>query len=339
MHKLTRRQFIISTGATVVATSVGYLPRRARAAEFTYKYCNNMVETHPTNVRAREMAEAIKSDSGGRLELQIFPNNQLGGDTDMLSQLRAGAVQFFSLSGLILATLVPSASISGIGFAWKDYKDVWPAMDGDLGKFIRDEIAKSNLYALEKIWDNGFRQITSSTRPILSPEDLKGFKIRVPVSPMWTSLFSALGASPVGINWSEVYTALQTRVAEGQENPLAIIELFKIYEVQKYLSMTNHMWDGFWFLANGDAWRKLPKDLQDIVSRRVNEAGIKQRADLQALNESMAKTLASRGMDIRIVDTKPFQTQLQNAGFYKEWKQKYGDAAWGVLTRYSPELG
>ena len=339
MHKLTRRQFIIGTGATVAAASVGFLPRRARAAEFTYKYCNNMVVTHPTNIRAAEMAEAIKRDSGGRLEIQIFPNNQLGGDTDVLSQLRAGAVQFFSLSGLILATLVPSASISGIGFAWKDYKEVWPAMDGNLGKFIRDEIAKVNLYALEKIWDNGFRQITSSTRPILTPDDLKGFKIRVPVSPMWTSLFNALGASPVGINWNEVYSALQTRVAEGQENPLAVIELFKIYEVQKYLSMTNHMWDGFWFLANGDAWRKLPKDLQDIVSRCANEAGMKQRADLEALNNRLANTLTSKGMDIRTVDTKPFQTQLQNAGFYKEWKQKYGDAAWAVLTQYAGELG
>ena len=191
----------------------------------------------------------------------------------------------------------------------------------------------------EKIWDNGFRQITSSTRPILTPADLKGFKIRVPVSPMWTSMFTALGASPVGINWNEVYSALQTRIAEGQENPLSVIELFKIYEVQKYLSMTNHMWDGFWFLANGDAWRKLPKDLQDIVTRRVNEAGMKQRADLEALNKNLAKTLVGHGMDIRTPDTEPFRMQLRNAGFYKEWKQKYGDAAWAVLARYAGELG
>jgi len=151
-------------------------------------------------------------------------------------------------------------------------------------------------------------------------------------------MFTALGASPVGINWSEVYSALQTKVAEGQENPLSIIELFKIYEVQKYLSMTNHMWDGFWFLANEEAWQKLPKDLQDIVAKHVKEAGMKQRADLRALNESLAGTLASHGMDIRTVDTGPFRTQLRDAGFYKEWKEKFGASAWAVLTRYSGEL-
>jgi tripartite ATP-independent transporter DctP family solute receptor len=336
MSGLTRRQFIVGAGATVAG--IGLFGKHARAAEFTYKYCNNMAVTHPTNIRAAEMAEAIKRDSDGRIEIQIFPNSQLGGDTDMLAQLRTGAIQFFSLSGLILATLVPAASISGVGFAFKNYEEVWPAMDGDLGKHIRDEIAKFNIYAFENIWDNGFRQITSSTRPILKPEDLKGFKIRVPVSPMWTSLFNALGASPVGINWNEVYSALQTKVAEGQENPLSVIELFKIYEVQKYLSMTNHMWDGFWFLANAEAWQKLPKDLQEIVSKHVKEAGMKQRADLRALNDSLSGTLTSHGMEIHSVDTALFRKQLGDAGFYKEWKSKYGDTAWGVLTKYAGEL-
>ncbi|HEX7628709.1 MAG TPA: TRAP transporter substrate-binding protein DctP, partial [Candidatus Methylomirabilis sp.] len=116
MRKLTRRQFVVGAGAALA--SIGIL-RKARAAEFTYKYANNMAATHPSSVRATEMAEAIKRDSNGRLEIQVFPNSQLGGDTDVLAQLRAGAVQFFSLSGLILATLVPAASISGIGFAWK----------------------------------------------------------------------------------------------------------------------------------------------------------------------------------------------------------------------------
>ncbi|MFI5341369.1 MAG: TRAP transporter substrate-binding protein [Candidatus Methylomirabilales bacterium] len=336
MRKFTRRQFVVGVGATLA--SVGIL-RKARAAEFTYKYCNNQVMTHPMNIRAAEAVEAIKRDSNGRLEIQVFPNSQLGGDTDVLAQLRAGAVQFFHLSGLILATLVPVASINGLGFAWKSYKELWPAMDGDLGKYVRDEIAKANIYTFEKIWDNGFRQITSSTRPILTPADLKGFKIRVPVSPMWTSMFNALGAAPTSINFNETYSALQTKLVEGQENPLAIIELFKIYEVQKYLSMTNHMWDGFWILANGDSWRKLPKDLQEIVTRRFNEAGIKQRADTEALNNNLAKTLAGHGMDIRTPETEPFRVQLRNAGFYKEWKQKYGDAAWALLARYAGELG
>ena len=156
----------------------------------------------------------------------------------MLSQLRSGAIDFFTLSGLILSTLVPVASINGIGFAFKDYPSVWKAMDGSLGGYVRGEIDKRGLVAMDKMWDNGFRQITSSTRPIKVPADLKGFKIRVPVSPLWTSMFQAFGASPVSINFSEVYSALQTKIAEGQENPLSLIQIAKLYEVQKYCSMT-----------------------------------------------------------------------------------------------------
>jgi TRAP-type transport system periplasmic protein len=218
---------------------------RAQGAEFTYKYANNAPDTHPINVRAREMSAAIKAETHGRFDLQVFPNNQLGSDTDMLSQLRSGGIEFFTLSGLILATLVPAASINGIGFAFPDYDTVWKAMDGDLGAHVRGEIAKANLVPMDKIWDNGFRQTTSSTRAINGPDDYKGFKIRVPVSPLWTSMFRAFDASPASINFSEVYSALQTRIVEGQENPLALISTAKLYEVQKYCSLTNHMWDGF----------------------------------------------------------------------------------------------
>ena len=173
------------------------------------------------NVRAKEMAAAIKAETNGRFDLQIFPNNQLGSDTDMLSQIRSGGVEFFTLSGLILATLVPAASINGIGFAFPDYDTVWKAMDGDLGAYVRGEINKANLVVMDKIWDNGFRQTTSSTKPINGPDDFKGFKIRVPVSPLWTSMFKAFDAAPASINFSEVYSALQTKIVEGQENPLA----------------------------------------------------------------------------------------------------------------------
>ncbi len=337
MTGITRRQFALRTGAAVASFAIGR--PRARAAEFVYKYSNNLPTSHPMNIRALEMAEAVKRDSRGRLEIEVFPSNQLGSDTDVLSQLRAGAVQFQTLAPLILANLVPVASINGVGFAWKSYGEVWPAMDGELGSFVREQIAKAKLHAFERIWDNGFRQITSSTRPILTPADLKGFKIRVPVSPMWTSLFNALGASPVSINFSETYAALQTKVAEGEENPLAIIETAKLYEVQKYLTMTNHMWDGFWFLANADAWKKLPPDLQAIVTQRVNEAGMKMRQDVAELNQQLAKTLVAKGMKVFTPDTTPFREQLKKAGFYAQWRAKFGDQAWALLEKYTGRLG
>jgi tripartite ATP-independent transporter DctP family solute receptor len=285
------------------------------------------------NVRLREAVEKIKEESAGRMELQLFPNSQLGGDTDMLSQLRTGAIQMFNLSGLILATYVPITSINGIGFAFKDYAQVWEAMDGPLGAHIRGAVDKAGLYAFDNMWDNGYRQVTSSTHPINTPDDLKGYKIRVPVSPLWTSMFKALGASPTGININEVYSALQTKIVEGQENPLSLINLFKFYEVQKYVSLTNHMWDGFWTLANAKAWADLPKDLQQIVARNINAAALKEREDVRNLNESLQGELTQKGMTFNTTEADKFRATLRAAGFYAEWKEKYGAEAWAVLEK------
>src|ERR1700709_2149416 len=177
----SRRTLLKASAASAVMGSVGApFVVRAQAAEFTYKYANNLPDSHPLNTRAKEMSAAIKTETQGRFDLQIFPNNQLGSDTDMLSQIRSGGVEFFTLSGLILATLVPTASINGIGFAFNDYDAVWRAMDGALGALVRTEIARGNqILAMERIWDNGFRHMTTSTKPIVVPADLEGFKMRV----------------------------------------------------------------------------------------------------------------------------------------------------------------
>src|SRR4030088_2733768 len=170
--KFSRRALLKASAATAVLGGIG-APHvaRAQAAEFTYKYANNLPDAHPMNVRAKEMSAAIKTETSGRVDLQIFPNNQLGSDTDMLSQIRSGGVEFFTLSGLILATLVPAASINGIGFAFPDYPTVWKAMDGDLGGYVRGEINKAGLEVMDKTWSNVFSQTTSSSKPITSPDD------------------------------------------------------------------------------------------------------------------------------------------------------------------------
>ncbi len=329
---LSRRTFLSAVPTAVAAGTIGApWVARAQQAEFAYKYANNLPDTHPMNIRAREMAVAIKAETGGRFDLQVFPNNQLGSDTDTLSQLRSGGVEFFTLSGLILSTLVPAAAINGVGFAFPDADTVWKAMDGPLGAFVREEIAKANLVAMEKIWDNGFRQITSSSKPIVGPDDLRGFKIRVPVSPLWTSMFRAFDAAPASINFNEVYSSLQTKVVEGQENPLALISTAKLYEVQVYCSLTNHMWDGFWFLANRRAWERLPQDMRTIVAKHINAAAVNERADVAALNAGVEKELASRGLKFNQPDPAPFRDKLRKAGFYSEWKGKFGEKGWSTL--------
>ena len=327
MTALTRRTLFAGAALPLFAIR----SRPASAAEFSLKLANNAPLTHPQTIRQQEAADRIKAATNGQVEIQVFPNNQLGSDTDMLSQLRSGAIDFFTLSGLILSTLVPAASINGIGFAFKDYDTVWKAMDGKLGVHVRTEIGKRGLIAMDKMWDNGFRQITSSTHPVKEPSDLKGFKIRVPVSPLWTSMFQALGASPISINFSEVYSALQTKIAEGQENPLSLIQIAKLYEVQKYVSMTSHMWDGFWMLGNKRGFSALPPDVQTIVARELNRSALDERADIAALNGTVAEDLKSKGLTFVEADKPAFRDALKAAGFYSDWKKKYGDEAWAIL--------
>lgn len=318
-------------GATAALPLVAIHSRPAGAAEFTYKIANNTPATHPLTIRMTEAAQKITEGTGGRVEIKVFPNSQLGTDTDMLSQLRSGAIEFFSLSGLILSTLVAPASINGVGFAFKNYDQVWAAMDGKLGAYVRSEIDKRGIHAFERPFDNGFRQVTTSTKPIKAPDDLKGLKIRVPPSPLWTSMFQAFGSAPTTINFAEVYSALQTHIADAQENPLSLIETAKLYEVQKYCSVTNHMWDGFWLLANRRAFDRLPADAKPVVEREFAAAALAERADIAKLNVDVRKTLEGRGLLINDLDNAPFRAALAQAGFYKEWRGKYGEDAWHVL--------
>ena len=215
-----RAAALLAAGGALGLCSI--ISRRASAAaEFNYKLATGQDPTHPINLRQQEALNRIREATNGRLDIKLFPANQLGSDTDLLAQVRSGGVDFFNLSTSILATLVPTAGILNTGFAFPTYDVVWQAVDGDLGTFVRAQIEKTGVISVCRFYDNGFRQITSSTKPIKTPDDLKGFKIRVPPAPMLTSLFKALDAGPAPINFNELYSSLQTKVVEGQENPLA----------------------------------------------------------------------------------------------------------------------
>jgi tripartite ATP-independent transporter DctP family solute receptor len=332
MTDLAKRAALRTLAALpIAATGIG-LPRIARAApEFMLKYGNNLPLTHPLNVRAGEAVKRIKEETKGRVEINIFPNNQLGGDTDMLSQVRSGGIDFFTPSALVVATLVPVAAINAVGFAFSDYKQVWAAMDGPVGAHVRAALEKMKLHAFEKMWDNGFRQTTTGSKPIETAKDMDGLKIRVPVSPLSISMFKALGAAPTSLQFSEVYTALQTKIVDAQENPLPIIQVAKLYEVQKHVSLTNHIWDGFWFIASGRTWDRIPADLKPIISAAINDAGMKQRQDIGKLNETLEADLKAKGMLFNRPSADTFRAKLREAGFYGEWKSRFGDEAWSLL--------
>jgi tripartite ATP-independent transporter DctP family solute receptor len=330
-NKLSRRRVI--TGATgLSAAAILHWP--AHAAEFSYKLGSSAPMEHPAMAHYQIAVNNIKQETNGRLEITIYPNSVLGGDTAMVSQVISGALEMYNLPIDLLAPRNPVCGIPGVGFAFPDMDHVWAAMDGDLGAMLRGVAEQIGLHCLEKGYDHGFRQITTRTKPITSPEDLRGFKIRLPVAPYLISLFRHLGASPTAINFNEVYSALQTGIVDGQENPLVLIDTAKLYEVQKYCSLTNHVWAGFHPAFNIAAWKRLPPDLQATVERNFDAEALAERQDFVKMTTTEQQNLIAKGMTFNAPDTKPFRDALSKSGYYPDMKKAAGDKAWALLEKY-----
>jgi tripartite ATP-independent transporter DctP family solute receptor len=335
--KITRRG-LLGAASVAWATTTFSKPASA-AAEFEFKLGVDTPDTHPLTLRLIEAAREIGKQTSGRVNVTVFPNSQLGGDPEMLSQVRAGGIELFAAPSLTLSILVPLSGLPSIGFAFQSYDQVWAAMDGGVGDVVRDAIGKAGIVPMKKVWDNGFRQITSSSsRQLNSIEDLKGFKIRVPVTALLTSLFSGLGALPSSISYSELYSALQTHIVEGQENPLAQVSTGKMYEVQKYCALSNHCWSGYWIVANRRALAALPVDLLEIVSGCFNASALQERADLVDMDRSLQAELTAKGMTFNKLDPVQFRAALVKAGFYAQWQKSYGAEAWAKLEQYTGPL-
>ena len=331
---LNRRSFIAATAALPLAG----LHSGARAAEFDMKWGCFAPPDHPLSVNAVEAARRIAEESKGRVSIKYFPSSQLGGDTDMLSQVRSGALDLYTTSASFLTTLNPTVGPSALGFAFKDYATIWNAVDNDLGRVARSAAAAANIHVFEKYWDLGFRTVSSGTRPITTLADMQGLKIRVPVLPMFFGMFRALGAAPVSMNFSELYTSLQTRLVEGQENPLVNVWTAKLYEVQKFVALTNHCWEGMLVAANRSRFGALPPDIQEVISRNINAAALKEREDMRKLNADVQAKLEAAGLKFNPVDIAPFRERLKQAGYYAEWRQKMGAEAWSALEKYTGPL-
>ncbi|WP_370143905.1 TRAP transporter substrate-binding protein [Bradyrhizobium elkanii] len=335
--RMTRRR-VLGTGSAAVAATMFGKPALA-AVEFDLKLGVNTPETHPLTMRLTEAAKAVGAQSSGRVNITVFSNSQLGGDPEMLSQVRAGGIELLAAPSMTLSTLVPLSGLPSIGFAFQSYDQVWAAMDGGVGDLVREAITKTGVVPLKKVWDNGFRQITSSSsRQLNSVDDLKGFKIRVPVTALLTSLFSGLGALPSSISYSELYSALQTHIVEGQENPLAQVSTGKLYEVQKFCALSNHCWSGYWILGNRRAMAGLPPDLLELINAAFDAAAVKERADLVEMDRSPQAELTEKGMTFNKPDPVQFRAALVKAGFYTQWQKTYGADAWAALEKYTGKL-
>ena len=337
MNVTMERRHFIAAAATAYAT-VGIARCPASAAEFTLKWGNDWPATHPVNLRSVEAAQNILRDSGGQLEIRVFPAAQLGGSAAMVTQARTGAIDLVSAGYNVLEATAPFAGLAALPFVFADHKQACDAMDGPFGKAVRAQIEKAGLYVFERSWDGGFREVSNSVRVIRTPDDLKGLKIRVPNAPNSTATFRALGVSPASVDGAEMYAACQTHLVDGTDLPLPSLEAFKMYEVQKYVSLTSQAWTGYAVVANPDAWNRLPPKLQQIVAQRINEAAVLERADIVKSDVTSEASLSSKGMTVTHVDVAQFKAVVRDAGLYTQWKQQYGAEGFDLLEKATAKL-
>lgn len=331
-----RRRAALAAGA-----AFAILPGRARAAEWTARQFHNQPEDSHQHRFLVDLWTAVREQTGGRLDVSVLARNGdiPGSDPAALAMLRSGELEFFSLMGGILGSAVPAAEIQGLPFAFSSPEQAYAAADGPLGVHIGRECEVAGIHRFQRgLLQNGFRHITMADKPIRNADDLAGVRIRVPDGQMFRDLFSALGAVPVTVNIRELYGSLRDRKVDGQENPLVVTEVNRLFEVTRYLSMTGHMWSGFNQLANLAFWRRLPSDVQDVVTRNVELQTARQRAYTDRVNHDLEASLVQRGMVLNVADAESFRRKL-GGGFYTHWKGKVGGTAWALLENQVGRLG
>jgi tripartite ATP-independent transporter DctP family solute receptor len=326
---LSRRSFIAGTGASImVGATMGVDAAIAAKPEFHYRLGLSQPLDSPNFKRLQEMAGKVRDESKGRMLIEVKGAGELGSDSAMLAMLQKNELEMY-LGGNVFGPVVPTTEMPGLPFTFKSSAEVFAALDGELGKHIRDAMLAKGIYTFRRWFDNGFHHLTTRTKPIRTIDDLVGMKIRTPVQTMTVDFFETLGAKPMKFTLNQLYEVLKNQTVDGQTDPLGLVLLMKLYEVQTYLSLTNHWWSGFTLVANAEAWKALPSGLQAIVEKHAEKAALAQRKDLDKLNSSALGALKAKGMIVNQADVSGFKKPL--GAFYARWKENYGAKAWGLL--------
>ena len=283
MLKGEKMKFFKTLLSIAVAASI------SMAAEYVIKFSHVVSPNTPKGKAADYFAKRVEELSHGKIKVKVFPNAQLCGDKVVLRKLKFGTVQMAAPSFSKFTGLVPQLALFDLPFLFKNDEHLHKVLDGEVGQKLLEMVNKKGYVALA-YWDNGFKQLTDSKRPLIKPEDCKGLKFRVMSSKVLIEQFKALGAIPVVMPFSEVYSALQQGVVDGQENTISNIYTKKFYEVQRYMTLTNHGYLGYMVVMSKKFWNKLPNDMKKIIKQAIKEATEKERIWAKELNkEQFAK--------------------------------------------------
>ena len=295
----------------------------ASSQTWTFKLGNATSPDHAYNIGARKYAELVAQRTGGKVKIDIYPATQLGNERDLIEGLQLGTVDLVVTSTGPVGGFIPKMFVVDLPFLFRDRDHAYHVLDGPVGKELLDAFAVKEIKGLA-FWENGFRQITNSIRPIEKPEDLKGIKIRTMENKIHLATFKAFGASPTPMAWSEVYTALQQGTIDAQENPIAIVYTSKLFEVQKYLALTGHVYSPALLLMSTKAYNSIPPDVQKIMADAARECATFERNLLHDDETKQLEELKAKGMQITVPNKELFRAAAKSV--YQEFEGQFGKA-------------
>lgn len=273
------------------------MPAAAQFADRTIRVSNGINEDHPVGNGVTKMRACLADRSGGKMKLQGFWGGALGGDLQATQALRSGTQEMVVTSSSPLVGILPDLGVFDLPFLFANEKEADTVLDGAFGKYISDKMASVGLVNLS-YWENGFRNLTNSRRPVTKLEDLQGLKVRVMQNNVFLDTFKQVGTNAVPMAFGEVFTALETKAIDGQENPFVTIDTSKMYEVQKFLSVTRHAYTPFMVLYSKPLWDRLSGDEQKALMDCSAEGQKEQRTVSRTLNDKSLDALKTRGMQV-----------------------------------------
>lgn len=293
------------------------------------RLAHNAAPGNPKDLASKKFAELVEQKTEGRLTVDVGGSAQYGDDVEALTQMRLGTLALSANSQGTSSGVIEEFAVIGLPFLFDSLEQAWEVLDGDVGTQL-DEAAQKHGLKVLAFWDNGIRQTSNNVRPVTAPDDLKGLKIRTPPDPMTLAIFTALGANPTPMAFSELYVALQQGVVDGQENPLMNIYSSKLYEVQGYISLTGHKYESTPLLMSKMVWDGLSSDDQSAVLEAAQEAGVYNRELSKNSDAELRPKMEEAGVKFNDVDAAPFIEATK--GIITEWQGKYPDLVGAILA-------
>lgn len=319
---LKRRAVTVSLAALAATVALGLPSVGFSQTVMKFGWTTSDGAKDPYAIGARAFKAALEKTSGGKIDVQLYPNRQLGDEKQMLEGLRFGTVDGAIITNAVIAQVETAFQINDLPFLYADEKQAQKVLDGEVGAILADKLSKKGVLALG-FMEGGYRQMINNKQPVQTPDDVKGVKYRVMQNPTFIDMFNSLGGAAVPMAWGETFTAVQQGTVDGLEIPLAVIDANKYYEVTKFLSLTNHTYSMIGLVVSKRWFDKLPKDLQQAVVEAGKIATAEQRKTVGQNTQAIIDSLKSKGMQVnQISNPAAFRTAVQP--MYEKARDKVG---------------